>query len=85
MGLISRLGAVVQARDMYEQKVHLMVAGRSSIKTHFGGFVSILVYSLIIVFTITRLYKLVKRDDPFIYEVKQQIDLADEETPLFNF
>jgi hypothetical protein len=70
MGILSKIGAFVLSRDMYEQKINLRIASQTSIQTFCGGIVSILIYATIFAFTVTRFIKLAKRDDPFVYEVK---------------
>jgi hypothetical protein len=51
---------------MFEQKIPLKIAGHSSIRTCFGGTISILVYTLILAFAITRFNKMTKREEPFL-------------------
>ena len=61
--------------------MQLKIAGQDSIQTRFGGLISVIVYTLIFAFTITRFIKLSNKDDPFMFEVKESVDLLAEGSP----
>jgi hypothetical protein len=70
---------------MYEQKVQLTVNGESSLKTGFGGFVSLIIYLMIASFSVTRFIKMFSNEDPSIFQVEQSLDLQALDSPTFNF
>jgi hypothetical protein len=47
--------------------------------------VTLVIYALILAFTITRFHKMQRMEDPIVYEVEQDIDLLAEDTPKFRF
>ena len=46
---------------------------------------SIAIYVLIVVFTITRFLKMASKDDPIVYEVKQAVDLIAVDAQKYKF
>jgi hypothetical protein len=63
-----KLTPVLHAFDKFGEPVApLNIKGQSTYKTHFGGLVGLLIYTLMIWYMISRLTKLDNREDPIIY------------------
>jgi hypothetical protein len=54
------------------------------VKTSFGGTVSLMIKVVIFAFSIMRLIKMSRRDDPFVSEIKEGLDLLAEDAPKFE-
>ena len=61
--------------DIFAKPITLNYAGKGAYSTKCGGVVGLLVYLTLIVFTGTRVNKLVKRQNPQVYEISTGLDL----------
>jgi hypothetical protein len=70
------LSAILLSFDMWGEVVSpINVSGESQYRSKFGGVLGFLIAVFISVFTVTRLQKMVNRDDPNVYQVDMGLDL----------
>ena len=68
--------------DLFGEPVNrINIKGETVFKTTFGGLVSLAIWICLAAFMVVRSRKLINRDDPIIYEVKQAVN-SDEIAPL---
>jgi large-conductance mechanosensitive channel len=61
------------------------IAGKQVHRTKFGGFIGLIVSVVITAFTISRLIKMVNRDDPSLIQVNRGLDLLAGDDESYNF
>ena len=61
------------------------IAGNQVHRTKFGGLIGLIVSIVITAFTISRLIKMVNRDDPSVFQVNRGLDLLAGDNESYNF
>jgi undecaprenyl pyrophosphate phosphatase UppP len=61
------------------------IAGKQVHRTKFGGLIGLIVSVVITAFTISRLIKMLNRDDPSVFQINKGLDLLASDSESFNF
>jgi hypothetical protein len=76
----------IQITDMFGAPISLLnIRGETQQKSMTGGVASIVIWLLLITFTLVRFQKMAKREDPIMYQVDQVFNLNDPEAPEYKF
>lgn len=81
----------VRSFDLFSEPVaQLNIGGRTTISTTLGGIISLGIWAIILAFTFVRSQKLIDRNDPFISQVDEALDIdnppiSDLEQSQFKF
>lgn len=84
MGFIKSAANFVKRFDKFGEPVSINHKGNTTYTTKLGGFVGIVVYSMILYFVYGRLIKLIEKDDAAKVQVTQGLSLLDDPTE-YNF
>ena len=68
------VGKLLQAVDIGAKPIHLNYDGNKAFTTTLGGACGLAIYTLILVFSLYRCGKLLRLEEPAIYEVTQGLD-----------
>jgi hypothetical protein len=83
--MIGKLDTVLHSFDKFGQPVaNLNMKGTTQYKTRFGGLCGIAVYGLMAWFLVIRVQKMMDRQNPTIYEIRQGMNLMLDGSPSYN-
>ena len=62
-GTVKHLKDIIKSRDMYAKPFSFTYKGEENFKTTFGGFISIIITSIVLVYGVQRFIVMINRDD----------------------
>ena len=62
----------------------LNMAGTTEYRTRLGGACGLVIYCLMLWFSVLRIKRMINKDSPILTEVTQKVDLLADDTPILN-